>query len=622
MTFLISWFIVLLQFLWQSLEDLVGKGMDLWNMAQLVFCAAMYVLPIAVPLGVLLASLMTFGNLGERLELLAMKAAGIPLYTILKPVAAFVAVIAVALFWYMNVALMPLSVRMWQLMYSSRFSNPDLEIPEGVFYNGIQGYSMYIPQKSPQNGAFLDLMIYDNSEGFNNTRIIRADSGLLVMDKSKTFIQLSLYNGESFQILGSQSILPGSNNNDYNRPVSYLKEHFSSKKVVIPFDANFKVMEDDYLKSQFVGKDLLQLKSYSDSVKLQVDSAGHEFARSIGISLQADLKRPPSETSGKSLPVTATQRAIRPQELLQQTSLAQQIDASVRAEEKLNSLMEQAQSMYSSYKYYADDYYVNAREMHRKVTYPLACIIFFFIGAPLGAIIRKGGIGTPIMIAVLFFIIYYMIDTFGIKKINVGEWPVWLGGWISSFVLLPMGSFLAYKATRDSASLNTDTYVIFFKKLFNRHPSRELTFKEFVLSSPSPKQLLSRLAPLMASIEALSQEEYLQSKGMRIDKIASMNWTIKRCSSDLDQWIQDALDLNDHQLFALLESVPYWRSSLGFLSPRLNSVAWVMCIIAPILLPLYLIWKLRLPQVKNLQQSTLVALRNIEQCLQELAIEK
>lgn len=623
MTFLICWFIVLLQFLWQSLEDLVGKGMDLWNLAQLVMCAAMYVLPIAVPLGVLLASLMTFGNLGERLELLAMKSAGIPLYTILKPVVALVSIIAVGLFWYMNVALMPLSVRMWQLMYSSRFSNPDLEIPEGVFYNGIQGYNMYIAKKNKTNGAFLDLMIYDNSAGFNNARIIRADSGVLVMDGSKTFLQLSLFEGESFQNLGSQTILPNSNTDEPNRPSSYLKEHFSSKTVIIPFDTNFKVMEDDYLKSQFVGKNMLQLKDYSDSVKLQVDSAGTEYARSIALALKRDIPIRTAEhvqeapqRSASVLPRKATPSPSHSLDsLIASQSIPQRIEAYQKAERKLQELMNQSQAMYSSYKYYADDYYVNAREMHRKMTYPIACIIFFFIGAPLGAIIRKGGIGTPIVIAILFFVIYYMIDTLGIKKINVGEWHVWFGGWISSFVLLPIGGFLAYKASRDSASLNTDTYVLFFKNLFKKKSSREWVFKEFVLSKPNACDLSAQITAILPSVEAISQEIYLTSQGKRIDRLYLFNQKWQQTSSQLDALLLALNDYNEAEFFALLSETPYWGKGIGLFSPHHKWVGGLLCLVCPIVIPLYFLWKRRLGQLVQTQQKTLVVLNQLREYL-------
>ena len=210
MTLLICWFVVLMQFLWQHVDDLVGKGMDVGVLLEVIFYAGLYVLPTAVPLGVLLASLMTFGNLGERLELLSMKSAGVPLSKIMKPLVILVTCIALGLFVYLDRGVQKASVRVYQILFSARYARPELEIPKGIFFNGVDGYSIYVGDKDATTSTLYNVMIYDLSEQ-RTPRIILADTGRLLMDESKLYLIMSLRSGESFEQLSSQTtLIPGS----------------------------------------------------------------------------------------------------------------------------------------------------------------------------------------------------------------------------------------------------------------------------------------------------------------------------------------------------------------------------------------------------------------------------
>lgn len=276
MTFGICLFIVLMQFLWKYIDDMVGKGIGIAVLAEMFMYAALSLVPMALPLAVLLASLMTFGNLGERLELLAMKSAGISLIHIMRPLIVTLIVVSIGTFFYQNNAMPVVQVKLYTLLYSMRQKSPELEIPEGSFYKDIPGLNVYVQKKDPQTGLLNDLMIYDYSEGFNNARVIVADSGRLKTSADKLFLVLSLYNGESFENLRNQD-----NGRQDQTAVPYRRESFDTKEILIEFDANFKRTDDSFLQNQYMGKNLQDLQASIDSMGTKLDSIKTLNARSI-----------------------------------------------------------------------------------------------------------------------------------------------------------------------------------------------------------------------------------------------------------------------------------------------------------------------------------------------------
>ena len=593
MTLLICWFVVLMQFLWQHVDDLVGKGMDVGVLLEVIFYAGLYVLPTAVPLGVLLASLMTFGNLGERLELLAMKSAGVPLSKIMKPLVILVTCIALGLFVYLDRGVQKASVRVYQILFSARYARPELEIPKGIFFNGIDGYSIYVGDKDAATSTLYNVMIYDLSEQ-RTPRIILADTGRLLMDESKLYLIMSLRSGESFEQLSSQTtLIPGSQASD-ERPASYIKEHFTEKVIFIPFDANFEMMGDDYLKSQFVGKNLRELIVYSDSTRMATDSVGRQVGSNVLFEIHTKLPPPVSTEMGSTMPganlqaaawlkqdqlshrpfAPVTARRLSHDELLgAETSHASPppytIDTLMdrasdqekllgykQALEWLESLSSSVQIADTYYDDAASDYRVNAQEMHRKFTFPVACLLFFFVGAPLGAIVRKGGVGTPMVLAVLIFIIYYVIDTFGLKMINSGQIPVWAGMWLSSAVILPLGAFLTYKASRDSATLNADAYVVLFRRIFHPNYSRQLEYKEIIMQPATSEEVLREIGQLQSQMDALLHKTYAQSRGLRLDRLPDFAKAYQQLYQQLEETVETLHNYPDKYIFAQLLSLP------------------------------------------------------------------
>lgn len=627
MTLLICWFVVLMQFLWQHVDDLVGKGMDVGVLLEVIFYAGLYVLPTAVPLGVLLASLMTFGNLGERLELLAMKSAGVPLSKIMKPLVILVTCIALGLFVYLDRGVQKASVRVYQILFSVRYARPELELPKGIFFNGIDGYSIYVGDKDAATSNLYNVMIYDLSEQ-RTPRIILADTGRLLMDESKLFLIMSLRSGESFEQLSSQTtLIPGSQASD-ERPASYIKEHFTEKVIFIPFDANFEMMGDDYLKSQFVGKNLRELINYSDSTRMATDSVGRQVGSNVLFEIHTKLPPLVSTEMGSTMPganlqaaawlkqdqlshrpfAPVTARRLSHDELLgAETSHASPppytIDTLMdrasdqdklmgykQALEWLESLSSSVQIADTYYDDAASDYRVNAQEMHRKFTFPVACLLFFFVGAPLGAIVRKGGVGTPMVLAVLIFIIYYVIDTFGLKMINSGQIPVWAGMWLSSAVILPLGAFLTYKASRDSATLNADAYVVLFRRIFHPNYSRQLEYKEIIMQPATSEEVLREIGQLQSQMDALLGMTYAQSRGLRLDRLPDFAKAYQQLYQQLEETVETLHNYPDKYVFAQLLSLPMLGKTFANTLWQNRLCVWICIPLLPVslLLMLYL----------------------------------
>ena len=288
MTFGICLFIVLMQFLWRYIDDMVGKGLGIPVLAEMFMYAALFLVPMALPLAILLASLMTFGNLGERLELLAMKSAGVSLVHIMRPLIITISMISIGAFFFQNYAMPVVQVKLYTLLWSMRQKSPELDIPEGVFYSEITGFNVYVKHKDTETGLLRDMMIYDYSEGFNKVSVMVADSGRLKTSADKMFLVLSLFNGESFRSLDKQSSTTGAKSS-----VPYQRETFKSRDILIEFDANFSRTDESFMQNQFMGKNMHDLQIFIDSVSVRLDSIQNVNAKNVyETSYKKTLKKP------------------------------------------------------------------------------------------------------------------------------------------------------------------------------------------------------------------------------------------------------------------------------------------------------------------------------------------
>ena len=499
-TFFICLFIFMMQFLWRYVDELVGKGLEMSVMAQFFFYSALTLVPVSLPLAVLLASLITFGNFGERYELLAMKAAGISLLKIMRPLAFFVCGLVGVSFYFQNVVGPIAQAKLGTLILSMKQKSPELDIPEGVFYSEIKDYNLKVAKKDRKTGMLYDVLIYNMKDGFENAHIIYADSGRLEMTADKQHLWLHLYSGDLFENLKAQSMK--------SQNVPYRRESFREKHTLIEFDSDFNMADESIMSNQSSAKNMAMLQTSIDSMKVLGDSIGRQYYREV-----AEGNFRPSYGLSKEDTVKIERADIQEynvDSLYAAASLTQK-------QKVISSAASRAENVSSdlSFKKYTmenNDYAIRKHktEWHKKITISLSCMLFFFIGAPLGGIIRKGGLGMPVIVSVLVFIIYYIIDNTGYKMARDGKWVVWMGMWTSSAVLAPLGIFLTYKSNKDSVVLNADAYINWFKKIVGIRSVRHIFKKEVIIHDPDYARLTGDLEQLSAECKAYAAKKRLE----------------------------------------------------------------------------------------------------------------
>ena len=490
-TFFICLFIFMMQFLWRYVDELVGKGLEIGVLAQFFFYSGITLIPASLPLAILLAALMTFGNFGEKFELLSMKAAGIPLLRIIRPLIIFCAMLCGLSFYFQNVVAPKAQTKLWALLVSIKQTSPELDIPEGFFYSDIEGYNIYVKKKDRETGIMKDLLIYNFSEGFENAHIIWASEGSMEMTADKQHLFLHLYNGEQFENLKSQNI------NSQNVP--YRRETFREKHIVIEFNGGFNMVDGGYLSDRHDTKNMIQISQSIDSLTFRADSVGrsifNENKRTTYRSYAINPKDSIKMTNGE-LPAS-----INIDSLFQAYTLAEKEKTLKSASERLNSIT----SDWKIKEMQMTDADKNIRRhqstWHQRITLSLSCLIFFFIGAPLGAIIRKGGLGLPVVISVIIFVLYYIIDSGSTRVARSGEMNIILGTWMSTLVLAPIGAFFTYKSNKDSVVFNLEVYTGFFRWLFGMRPSRHLFKKEVIIKDPSYRAVYDNLSALSSQCQ-------------------------------------------------------------------------------------------------------------------------
>lgn len=464
-TFFSSLFVLLMQFMFRYIDDFVGKGVGFGVLAEFFFHASLSLVPLSLPLSILIGSLMTFGNLGERFELLAMKAAGISLFRIMRSLIIVMIFTAIGSFYFSDHVLPYAQVRMWTLVFSIREKPLELEIPEESFYNGITGRNIYVGRKS--SDTLLDVIIYDYSDGFENTSIILADTGYISQSKNKEQLILQLYSGETFEHLKQSG-----ENTRGNKIIPYRRENFARKDIIIDYDANFNELDPDFLERQYVSKNTAELEYAVDSIKTRIIDYYKNTNEKVKTSTYFNRNQ---KTTEQSIDTTGIARKKEDIDLEQQyLSLSDYYKTMV-----INTALTRTRVIQGDIVYRKNDIewlQVEQRrhgiEWHKRHTLPFACIIFLFIGAPLGAIIRKGGMGMPLVISTVLFISYYIIDNTGYKLAREGVWEVWQGMWLSAFVLLPLGITLTYMAANELTIMNSESYKIVIKKFFTTFTNR------------------------------------------------------------------------------------------------------------------------------------------------------
>lgn len=593
MTFFIVLFIVLMQFLWKYIDDLVGKGLSLEVLAELFFYAAVSMVPMALPLAILLASLMTFGNFGEKFELTAMKASGISLVRVMAPLIVLIGGIAVGAFFFQNNVLPTAQVKMWTLLFSMKQKSPELEIPEGVFYDKIPGYNLFVKEKDKETGILYDVMIYDVSRGGDQGTILLADSARLAFTPDNRYLYLHLYQGEQFENLRDQT------SRDANVP--FRRETFFDKQVLIPFDANFNRLDDNSMRKQYVGKNISELHHTIDSVNLRLDSIGRDYTRELHNGPLAILNGHLRSFSSPGIQSAPDEVRDKKSPLILDSLLSKLDDSGRRmvVEGAMQSIRRERDDFEFKGATMADDHKILRRheiELLKKYTLSVACLIMFFIGAPLGAIIRKGGIGTPLVISVLLFLVYYIIDNTGYKMARDGRWIVWIGMWLSTAILAPLGIYVTYKAMNDSSVFDKDLYISLLKKIFGTRTSRKVCYKEVIINDISENEAISRLSSLRERASAYVQRHTSAQSYITYWMRGYDTSELKEISSQLEADVAYMADCRNPMAVNKLIDYPVLRILWAYHPARRKWLSRTLATFFPVGIPVWL-WGLHSQKV-------------------------
>ena len=499
-TFFICQFVLMMQFLWRYVDDLIGKGLTLDVMAQFLWYMGLMLMPQAFPLAILLSSLITFGNLGESSELTAIKAAGISLMQTFRSLIVIAVLMTFVSFYFQNVIGPQANQSFYQLLLSMKQKSPELEIPEGRFYDGIAGNNIYVQKKNLDTGMLYGIMIYRLTGSYEDAAIILADSGMMQSTAEKKHLLLNLYSGEWFENMRSQDLANSA-------AVPYRRETFSSKRIVLDFDGEFNLADVNDIAGDARAKSLEKILHDLDSIKEFNDSVGHSF---YADAMRYNYRRPHLEAkdSLKSIREAASEE-------INYDSIFSKLKGSDKQSAVRNAMNSMQMSMTDLE--FKSEY---AKALHRrtrthqieaikKFTLALTCIIFFFIGAPLGAIIRKGGLGVPVIISVLVFIIYYIFDNTGYRMAKEDEWTVWFGMSISTVVLTPVAAFFTYKANNDSVVFNIDLYKNIAMKVLGIRTKRHIFRKEVIIEDPKYQEDAKLLENINSDIYRYSKEHKL-----------------------------------------------------------------------------------------------------------------
>ncbi len=614
MTFFIVLFIVLMQFLWLYMSDIVGKGLSIGILAELFFYAAVSMVPMALPLAILLASLMTFGNLGERSELTAIKASGIPLIQTMAPLIVLISAISIGAFFFQNDVLPRAQVKMWTLLFSARQKSPELEIPEGTFYDQIPGYNLYVKHKNRETGMLYDVMIYDVKRGGDNATILMADSARLAFTKDMRYLYLHLFTGEQFENLREQRT--------GDRNIPFRRESFVDKEVLISFDNNFNRLDEGGMRNQYVGKNIVELQQTIDSINTLVDSIGNDrrpgfqhaafpilISRANGASSAGDIgslrtsanpdrKKESEEKPAMKVDLDSLLSQLNPQGIETVYTAALNINRNRSQEMEFQSIR------------VADEKFRIRRheiELIKKFTLSVACLIFLFIGAPLGAIIRKGGLGMPMVISVFIFIFYYIIDNTGFKMARDGHIVVWVGIWLSTFVLIPLGVLVTYKAMNDSSVFNPDLYLAAIRKIFGLPEKRLVALKKVIINDLDPEVTAGMVLHGASMVEEWLRkhpkpEGYVAywKKGYSMKRIAEIGAMI-------DETVEYLGDSPDIKVIDKLNKMPAIRPIAIYSPTRRKALRRIAMWFFPIGLPIYLIAH---PYLRRLEKEMREAAKN------------
>lgn len=594
-TFFICQFVLMMQFLWRYIDELIGKGLSMEVLAEFFWHMGLMLVPQALPLAILLSSLITFGNMGESSELTAIKAAGISLMQAFRSLIFISVLICFTSLYFQNTIGPNANKQMGLMLMSMKQKSPELEIPEGIFYDGIPNSNLYVQKKDLNTGKLYGIMIYRMTGSYEDQAIILADSGMLQSTAEKKHLLLSLWSGEWFENMKAQEMAGSA-------AVPYRRETFTAKRILLDYDGDFNMGDGSSMSNNASAKSFSKIRHDLDSLKEQYDSIGRMYYNEDQRMAYA-LPKVSVKDSLRSMGLVATntynvdsafsqltpdrRRAAVGYALQQVKQRASDLDFKQMITSDGDRLMRQ-----------------HKIEWVRKITLALTCLIFFFIGAPLGAIIRKGGLGLPVLISVLVFIVYYILDNSGYRMARGGMWAIWFGNALAPAVLVPMAVFFTYKATNDSVVFNVDLYTDLFRRFFGLRVKRPIYRKEVVINDPDYAADLERLECITSEIDLYSQSHRLKHapNWIKVFFRYEPDHKIEAINEELETVIEDLSNSRDRTIVNHLSAYPIMSVKAHTRPFERRWLNIVSAVIAPFGLVLYLrMWRYRLRLWRDLR---------------------
>ena len=605
-TFFICQFVLMMQFLWRYIDDLIGKGLSMEILAQFFWYMGLMLVPQSLPLAILLSALISFGNLGETSELTAIKAAGISLLQSFRSLIVISVFISLASFYFQNNIGPSANMKMAQLLISMRDKSPETQIPVGVFYDGIPNSNIYVQKKDNETGKLYGIMIYRMTGSYEDQAIILADSAMIQSTADKKHMLMTLWSGEWFENMQSQALADAAS-------VPYRRESFIMKRIVIKQDNDFNLTDASLLSNNARGKSLQQITHTIDSINLKYDSIGkasYKEMRYVYMPLTNIKQQKIKDFKAKkgddktNLDVLESYNKLTPADKQQALATAQNTVARQISELEYRSMITQDGDTLIRF---------HKIEAYNKFTTAFSCLLFFFIGASLGAIIRKGGLGIPIIVSVLVFITYYILDNSGYRMAREGIWSVWFGKLLSTLVLTPLAVFVTYKAHNDSMVFNLDLYRNFFIKLFGLHLKRHISMKEVVIYEPHYSEDREKLSNIQSLLTNYRERKKLQHfpNPLKVFFQYNVDHEIEDICEQLEKVIEDLANTKDAQLISMLNKLPI-LSTKAHTRPFEKKWLNTLCaIIVPLGFVLYVrMWHFRLRLWKD-SKSIINAIDNI-----------
>ena len=594
-TFFICQFVLMMQFLWRYIDELIGKGLSMEVLAEFFWHMGLMLVPQALPLAILLSSLITFGNMGESSELTAIKAAGISLMQAFRSLIFISVLICFTSLYFQNTVGPNANKQLGLMLMSMKQKSPELEIPEGIFYDGIPNSNLYVQKKDLNTGKLYGIMIYRMTGSYEDQAIILADSGMLQSTAEKKHLLLSLWSGEWFENMKAQEMAGSA-------AVPYRRETFTAKRILLDYDGDFNMGDGSSMSNNASAKSFSKIRHDLDSLKEQYDSIGRMYYNEDQRMAYA-LPKVSVKDSLRSLGLVATNTYNVDSAFSQLTPDRRRAAVGYA----LQQVKQRASDLDFKQMITSDgDRLIRQHKIEwvRKITLALTCLIFFFIGAPLGAIIRKGGLGLPVLISVLVFIVYYILDNSGYRMARGGMWAIWFGNALAPAVLVPMAVFFTYKATNDSVVFNVDLYTDIFRRFFGLRVKRPIYRKEVVINDPDYAADLERLDSITSEIDLDSQSHRLKHapNWIKVFFRYEPDHKIEAINEELETVIEDLSNSRDRTIVNHLSAYPIMSVKAHTRPFERRWLNIVSAVIAPFGLVLYLrMWRYRLRLWRDLR---------------------